>query len=287
MTQTNTLRVSIVIPVYNEAAHLAACLDAIAKQSVKPYEVIVIDNNSTDDTFKVAAAYSFVTILQEPRQGVVYARDRGFDAATGEIIGRLDADSRIDEDWVATLIEVFTVDIELSAVTGKVNYYGLAMSGLLDRIDLKVRRRLARLLGRDIAMQGANMAIRRSAWLQVSDGLCRRGNLHEDFDVSIHLTKHDHVIKFDESLSVAIDCRRLEATWSEFCAYAWLSPSTYAQHNVASRRYMYPIVLLVVVCYLPLKLLHRGYNASTGRFSWRLAIQASQLGRVNPATFVD
>src|SRR5688572_27451257 len=85
--------VSIVIPAYNEEGQLALCLEAIARQTVKPVEVIVVDNNSTDGTVEVAGRYPFVTVLHEWRQGVVHARDCGFDAAKGDIIGRIDAET--------------------------------------------------------------------------------------------------------------------------------------------------------------------------------------------------
>src|SRR5689334_13492261 len=99
------LRVSFVIPVYNEAEQIADCLQAIAQQTVAPFEVLVIDNNSNDGTAAVAANFPFVKVLRERRQGVVYARDRGCNAAKGDIIARIDADTIISEDWVETLLE--------------------------------------------------------------------------------------------------------------------------------------------------------------------------------------
>jgi glycosyltransferase involved in cell wall biosynthesis len=282
------MKVSIVIPVYNEAERLGACLEAIVGQTVRPHEIIVVDNNSSDDTLDVARAYPGVVVLRESRQGVVYARDRGFNAASGDIIGRLDADSQVDADWVATLIALFTSSPDLDAVTGKVRYYGMAYSWLLDTVDLRIRRRMARLLGREVAMQGANMALRRSAWQAVRRQLCRSGGLHEDYDLAIHLSKIGHSVAFDERLTAAIDCRRIEAGWLDFCAYAWLSPRTYAKHRLKSRYHMYPVVALVIAAYFPLKLLHRGYDLSQERFSWRqLLVEQTVTARVNPATFVD
>src|SRR5688572_3020117 len=95
-----TPTVSIVIPAYNEENHLRLCLEAVARQTVKPLEVIVVDNNSTDATAAIARSFPFVTLLSEKRQGPQPARDRGYNAAHGEIIGRLDADSIVALDWV-------------------------------------------------------------------------------------------------------------------------------------------------------------------------------------------
>jgi glycosyltransferase involved in cell wall biosynthesis len=67
MNKTKKLRVSIVIPVYNEADHLDACLAAIGSQATPAFEVLVVDNNSSDASVAVAQAYKFVTILREPK----------------------------------------------------------------------------------------------------------------------------------------------------------------------------------------------------------------------------
>ena len=280
------LRVSIVIPVYNEAAHLPACLDAIARQTELPYEVIVVDNNSTDSTVAIAERYDFVRVLHEPRQGVVFARDAGFDAVRGAVIGRIDADTIIGEDWVARLQSIFA-DRLVGAVSGSVHYYDMAMSGVLDKIDLYIRRYFAFCLGREVALQGANMAIRRSVWRSIRPSLCRRSGMHEDFDLSIHANQHDYRVQFDENLQVSLAARQTESCLREYAEYIMLSPRTYALHGLKSQRYMYPVVMLAILFYLPLKLLHRGYDSQTERFSWAQLFLVSGRTRVNPATYVD
>lgn len=279
-------RVSIVLPVYNEADQIAATLWAIARQSVRPHEVIVVDNNSTDGTAAIAGTFPFVKVLKETRQGVVHARNRGFDAATGDIIGRIDADTVIPSDWVQTVRLLFRDD-DLDAVSGRITYHDMAQAELLNRVDLFFRRRFARLLGREVALQGANMAIRRDAWLQARQYVCGYGGLHEDFDLAIHLNWLDCKVGFDEHLVASIGFRQTEQPWREFARYALLSPRTYAKHGLKSQRHMYPVVLLAVCAYLPLRLLHRGYDAASGTFSWRAAFAAPAAARVNPATYVD
>ncbi|HET8709171.1 MAG TPA: glycosyltransferase family 2 protein, partial [Candidatus Saccharimonadales bacterium] len=157
LMQKQKSNVSIVIPVYNEADQLAACLEAIAAQTVQPLEVIIVDNNSNDDTVAVAALFTFVRILHEPRQGVVYARNRGFDAARGDIIGRIDADSRLSPDWVANVVTLFQ-DGALSCASGVVRYHDMSFQRLFNKVDLTLRSWLASQLENEVAMQGANMA---------------------------------------------------------------------------------------------------------------------------------
>lgn len=271
---------------YNEADRIAACLWAIARQTVVPYEVIVVDNNSTDATAAIASTFPFVRVIRERRQGVVHARNRGFDAARGDIIGRLDADTLVPDDWVATVRSLFRGD-EIDAVSGKVRYHDMAWSETLSSIDLFFRRRFARLLGREVALQGANMAMRRSAWTEVRDHVCSYGGLHEDFDLAIHLNRLNYRVVFEESLEASIGFRQTECRWGEFATYALLSPRTYARHGLKSQRHMYPVVFLSILAYLPLRVLHQGYDAASGRFSWRALLEAGGVRRVNPATFVD
>lgn len=280
------LKISIVIPVYNEAQHLAACLEAIARQTVQPLEVIVVDNNSADNSVLVAQNFPFVRVIQEKRQGVVYARDRGFNEARGDILGRIDADTVIDADWVESLHEIFS-NAEVAVVTGKVHYTDVALTNVVNAIDLHIRRRLARLLGREVAIQGANMALRAEVWRDIKADVCRKAGMHEDFDLAIHANGHGHLVQFDERLAAGIGYRQPGTSYRNFCSYVWLSPKTYALHGLKSRRHMYPIVALLFAAYPFIRLLCRGYDAQTESFSLMLAFRSKTIARVNPATFVD
>src|SRR5687768_15841626 len=111
------LTLSIIIPAYNEEAHLGACLQAIADQTEPPDEVIVVDNNSTDRTAKIARSFPFVRLLHEKRQGLRATRSRGVTAARGEIIGRIDADTRLGPEWAAIARRVFA-DSNVMGVVG-------------------------------------------------------------------------------------------------------------------------------------------------------------------------
>lgn len=281
MVMNKKVRVSLVIPAYNEEHHLRQCLEAIAAQTVAPFEVIVVDNNSSDKTATIAREFSFVRLLSEPRQGVVFARDAGFDAAHGDIIGRIDVDTILDANWVETVIHIFA-DSSIDAVSGSVRYDDMALSRFASGVDLLCRRYLAHKLGREVYLFGSNMAIRRSAWQMVARDVCRSGGMHEDFDLAIHLTRRGGRVVFDERLHAAISVRRADTQLRNFYHYAMKSPKTYAMHRLASRRYMYPVVSLVLFTYIPMRAAHRGFDPVSRQFSWRRVFAAPVTDRVDP-----
>jgi len=286
--KTSQIRVSIVLPVYNEEGSIAACLHAIYRQTVAPYEVLVVDNNSTDATVAIARSFPFVRIIREPMQGVVHARNAGFNAARGDVIGRIDADTILADNWIESVQRLFRYT-KIDAASGSMSYYDMAHADFINRVDLSGRRYMARLLGRETVLQGSNMAMRRSAWLAVREDTCSSGGLHEDFDLSIHLTQHDFHVVFDERMHASIGFRQAESTWREFISYSLLSPRTYALHGLRrTEHYIYMIALIVIAAYGPLWLLHHGYDQERGKFRLRKVFEASMaMRRVNPATYVD
>ncbi len=281
------MKISIVIPVYNEASVLSACLEAISRQTVRPHEVIVVDNNSTDGTAALADSYDFVTLLkEEPRQGVVHARSRGFDAATGDIIARIDADSILPANWLESVREVFA-DESVDASSGVALYYNVAAAWLFNAIDLFFRRRLSWQLKDRVYLWGANMAMRRDAWQRVKPTLCECAGMHEDYDIAIHMQELGDKVSFDERLRASVSSRRIDTGFMDFMRYVWVSPKTYAMHGVRGRWHMYWVVAVCAVGYLPARMLHRGYDTAVDRFSWRrLLTNDATVPRVDPTTHV-
>jgi glycosyltransferase involved in cell wall biosynthesis len=108
---------SVVVPVLDDAAVLERCLRALARQELAPIEVVVVDNGSSDDSVDVARRHGAI-VLHEPQPGIAAAASRGYDAARGELILRLDADSTPPADWTARMSAAFTADPGLDALTG-------------------------------------------------------------------------------------------------------------------------------------------------------------------------
>ena len=83
------MRVTVVIPVLDDAAELAGCLAALAAQTRSPDEIVVVDNGCRDHSAALAREAG-ARVVDEPRLGIPAAAATGYDAATGEVIARLD-----------------------------------------------------------------------------------------------------------------------------------------------------------------------------------------------------
>ncbi|MFT4532093.1 MAG: glycosyltransferase involved in cell wall biosynthesis [Candidatus Saccharimonadales bacterium] len=195
------LTLTLVIPVYNEERHIKACLEAISRQTVMPNEVLVIDNNCTDKTIDMARQYGFVTIINEPKQGLIYARNTGFNAAKGEILGRIDADTVIDTNWVDEVKKSFT-DPQTGGVTGPavtsmIPYVNFIQTKLFPTVYFWA---MAHIFSTQV-MWGANMAIRKSAWDEVASLVTLDDKaVHEDQDLSLWISSKSTSIEFNPTM---------------------------------------------------------------------------------------
>src|SRR6266446_3290962 len=99
-------RVSVVICSYNGSRTLADCLDGVARLEYPDYEVIVVDDGSSDATPAIAQEYR-CRLIRTPNRGLASARNTGLAAATGEIVAYLDDDARPDPHWLAYLGSTF------------------------------------------------------------------------------------------------------------------------------------------------------------------------------------
>jgi len=94
-------KISIVVASYNGERTLNACLESLEKLNYPDYEIILVDDGSTDSTSQIASAHKKVKCFRhEKNLGLGVARNTGIAAATGDIIALTDSDCRADEDWL-------------------------------------------------------------------------------------------------------------------------------------------------------------------------------------------
>ena len=213
---TPVLRVSVVIPVKDDAAHLRVCLAALAEQTVRPLEVIVVDNGSVDDSAAVAVAGG-ASVIVEPAPGIASAASAGYDAAIGDVIARIDADSEPPSDWIERIVAGLA-DTSVDAVTGPGTFpelrgVPLAMARVFYMEAYFV------LVGSALAhwpLFGSNFGMRSDAWRSVRREVHRDDSeVHDDMDLSVALGR-DHRIRLDRQLTMPISSRpfsNLRSMW--------------------------------------------------------------------------
>lgn len=104
--RSSTLTVTVVIPTYNGAHLLRPCLDALAQQTRRPEQTIVVDDGSTDDTpAMLRARYPWVEVVSYAcNRGFVHAVNTGIAAAQGELVVLLNNDTEAEPAWLAELV---------------------------------------------------------------------------------------------------------------------------------------------------------------------------------------
>ena len=101
------VKISVVLPAYNEGKYLKRCLESLISQDYRGnYEIIIVDSNSKDQTAKIAKSFG-IKVVSAPRISPAVARQTGFAASTGEIIATIDADNQAPTDWLSKISKEF------------------------------------------------------------------------------------------------------------------------------------------------------------------------------------
>ena len=117
--------VSVIIPVFNDCIPLRTCLEALTNQtySNELYEVIVVDNNSSEDIEAIATKFRSVELISEVTPGSYAARNKGLLIAKGKIIGFTDADCIPNSDWIEKGVQRLLETPDCGLVAGRINFF--------------------------------------------------------------------------------------------------------------------------------------------------------------------
>lgn len=129
------IQLSVIIPVFNGAKAIQACLDSIFACKETFYEVIVIDDGSTDNTAELVQKYPCKLIRLEKNQGRSYARNRGIEASFSDYLVFTDSDCIVCDNWpniiLKSFLDLLKHDPSLAAMEGRI----LPISGFINKCD--------------------------------------------------------------------------------------------------------------------------------------------------------
>ena len=142
--------ISVIIPAYNAARTIRRCIQSVLEQTYTEWEMIIVDDGSTDDTLAICQSYddSRIRVLHKENGGVSSARNMGLKFAQGDYIAFIDSDDFIEIDYLQHLSYGFGSDI---VITGF--YYGAVPEASCFKLQLsdkqKVRQELSKLINAD------------------------------------------------------------------------------------------------------------------------------------------
>ncbi|MEI8249283.1 MAG: glycosyltransferase family A protein [Candidatus Taylorbacteria bacterium] len=117
------LKVSLCIPAYNEEKIIAECLKYVKESGGDFFEILVINNASTDRTAEIAASIPGVRVVYEEKKGLVMARQRAYLEAKGDVLAFVDADTRMPRGWYEKIVAEFTHNPKTVCLSGPYVYY--------------------------------------------------------------------------------------------------------------------------------------------------------------------
>ena len=122
----NDKKVSIIIPVYNIEKYLSKCVDSLIAQEYPNYEIILLDDGSSDKSGEImefyASKYPYIRALHHTNHGVSYTRNRGIREVSGEYIAFIDGDDWVDKHYLSRMIE-YLEENNLDFVTCNYSFY--------------------------------------------------------------------------------------------------------------------------------------------------------------------
>ncbi|MFA6215861.1 MAG: glycosyltransferase [Patescibacteria group bacterium] len=185
------VKVSIIIPCFNEEKNLPVVLESVLKQDYSDYEVILVDNNSTDNTKNIILEFQKnndkIRYVFESYRSRGAARNTGEKMASGEIILMTDADCQVPPNWISEMIEPI------------INGGFAGVQGIDEHVDLRVRDTYTiALIGQREVIGGINtnnFAIKAET-LRLAGFSGRKYFRANDSELSIRLHENNAKIKF-------------------------------------------------------------------------------------------
>ncbi|MBI4331283.1 MAG: glycosyltransferase [Chloroflexi bacterium] len=203
--------ISVVIPVLNEERLLPDCLRSLSHQDYDgDYEVVVVDNGSTDRSAAIARELGARVITSSVARDLIGARESGARAARGEIIAQADADTVYPPDWLSRVAGHFSTGAQAVGVAGV--YVYRERRNFIRRLDPFLRHLInvltIALFRRPYIISGANFAFLKDVFLEIH-GYDKRSYSPDQYGIATRLGRRGTII-YNSGLVVATSARRIE-----------------------------------------------------------------------------
>jgi cellulose synthase/poly-beta-1,6-N-acetylglucosamine synthase-like glycosyltransferase len=195
--------ISIVVPAYNEEVTIESCLHSLFNLDYPDYEVILVDDGSTDNTLQEAKKFevSGVKVVHQENQGKAKALNNGIKSSKGEIVVTVDADTRLKNDSLQKIASRFDADSRVGAVAGNVKVD--PAPGLLNvlqateyTVGINLIRKAQSMLGCVMVVPGPIATFKREAVECVS--LFSSDTFAEDFDITMKILKKGYRVEYED-----------------------------------------------------------------------------------------
>ncbi|HEV7329758.1 MAG TPA: glycosyltransferase [Flavisolibacter sp.] len=199
MQPVGTPLVSVIIPSYNHAAYLPEAIESVLKQFYTFFEIIVVDDGSTDDTSTLVKKYTDVTYIYQENQGLSAARNTGIEASHGDFLVFLDADDILYEDALAHNLSCLQQHPEAAFVSGAYDVISSDGNFLKEVVwDIRAEHYLF-LLERNYIAMHATVMYRRSVFSTFRYDTSLRSC--EDYDMYLKIARNHPVLHTTKKLA--------------------------------------------------------------------------------------
>jgi glycosyltransferase involved in cell wall biosynthesis len=236
---------SIIVPAYNEEKTIRQCLRSLKGQTFRDFEIIVVNNNSTDKTAEIAKK-EVKKVLLEKKQGYIYAVNRGAREAKGEFISFADADSFYPADWLLKAAKWIEKKPHIVGLYGTTKFYDYnPIFNFLSWLTFSVFLHFSKLLGHHNTA-GFNFIMRRKIYFQVGGYNPKIYNsVGIDMELGLRLARHGELVLDTSSFSYTSSRRYkknglIKTTWMFLDAWLRLhfgkkQKIDYSQYNKERR----------------------------------------------------
>jgi glycosyltransferase involved in cell wall biosynthesis len=155
--------ISVVILAYDSGRTIEACLESLAAQDPRPAEILLVDDDSSDDTVAKARALAgrtglLLRVLRNGTHNISHGRNVGLDAAHGPVVAFVDSDAVVEPGWTKSILDTFNAASDIAVVGGEVvTAHASPFAEAVALNDATVRELFTR---GELLVSGCNMALR-------------------------------------------------------------------------------------------------------------------------------